>query len=147
MDNAKIDEAKEKLAYYLKRGFEAAGFEWTSDNDAEVSSITDLIAEGVKENIMDVLVEHEIRHMTEQDKNSFLAGTEFAVDWNFGNEVTEFESRLYETLVNEEESRKKQEHKPIFYGQDAQIRKELPKEFMATVDKYDRDNDFPAYER
>lgn len=35
---------------------------------------------------------------------------------------------------------------PIFYGRNAQIRKELPKEFMEEVDRYDRENNFPVYD-
>ncbi|MBQ9934311.1 MAG: hypothetical protein IJO70_00510 [Lachnospiraceae bacterium] len=39
------------------------------------------------------------------------------------------------------------DYQPIFYGPRAQIRKELPKEFMDEVDKYDRENNFPDFER
>ncbi len=39
------------------------------------------------------------------------------------------------------------DYQPIFYGRNAQIRKELPKEFMDEVDKYDRENNFPDFER
>ncbi|MCM1083326.1 MAG: hypothetical protein NC428_07600 [Clostridium sp.] len=32
---------------------------------------------------------------------------------------------------------------PIFYGSNAQIRKEMPEKFMEEVDRYDRENNFP----
>lgn len=44
-------------------------------------------------------------------------------------------------------------YRPVFYGKDAQngkdaqIRKELPKEFMDEVERYDRENNFPEWER
>lgn len=37
-------------------------------------------------------------------------------------------------------------YQPMFYGRNAQIRKELPEKFMEEVDRYDRENNFPAYE-
>lgn len=63
---------------------------------------------------------------------------------------TSYTSEMYKSGSAPEEYQiisREQEHNPIFYGKDAQIRKELPKEFMAAVDKYDRNNDFPVYER
>ena len=34
-------------------------------------------------------------------------------------------------------------YQPIFYGPNAQIRKEMPEKFMEEVDRYDRENNFP----
>lgn len=38
-----------------------------------------------------------------------------------------------------------EDFQPMFYGPNAQIRKELPKEFMEEVDRYDREHNFPTY--
>ncbi|MCM1287948.1 MAG: hypothetical protein NC240_06515 [Clostridium sp.] len=35
-------------------------------------------------------------------------------------------------------------YQPIFYGPNAQIRKEMPEKFMEEVDRYDRTNHFPT---
>lgn len=37
-----------------------------------------------------------------------------------------------------------EDYQPIFYGPNAQIRKEMPEEFMEEVDRYDRENNFPV---
>lgn len=43
------------------------------------------------------------------------------------------------------EPNKEKSYQPVFYGPNALVRKEFPKEFMEEVDRYDRETNFPAF--
>jgi hypothetical protein len=50
------EKAKDLIAFYFKTTFEAAGLEWTNDNNADMSCLVDLLLEAVKYEMPEALV-------------------------------------------------------------------------------------------